>query len=231
ELNATQRVLQSTLGRSTLMFRPPYSADAEPSSADEVTPILDAAALGYVTVGEYLDPQDWRLKEADGSPRTADAIARAVVSRVLSGHGNTILLHDGGGDWAATVAALKRFVPELEARGFRFVPVSELAGRPRATVMPAVSPRDRALLGGDRLAFELLWLAQVFLHAAFLAGIALGAARVLFVSVLALAARWRERRPAVPAIAPEVSVLIAAYNEGPVIARTLDAVLASRMAP
>jgi cellulose synthase/poly-beta-1,6-N-acetylglucosamine synthase-like glycosyltransferase len=233
ELNATQRVLQSTLGRSTLMFRPPYSADAEPTSAEEVTPVLDAAALGYVTVGEYLDPQDWRLHEPDGSRRGGDAIARAVVSRVLTGHGNTILLHDGGGDRSATVAALRQFVPELQARGYRFVPVSELVGRPRDVVMPPVSPRDRTLLGGDRVAFELLWLTQTFLHAAFLAGIGLGAARVLFVTTLALAARWRERRRrALPAVPLDgVSVLIAAYNEAPVVERTIRAVLASREPP
>jgi cellulose synthase/poly-beta-1,6-N-acetylglucosamine synthase-like glycosyltransferase/spore germination protein YaaH/peptidoglycan/xylan/chitin deacetylase (PgdA/CDA1 family) len=233
ELNATQRVLQSTLGRSTLMFRPPYSADAEPTSAEEVTPMLDAAALGYVTVGEYLDPQDWRLHEPDGTRRGGDGIARAVVSRVLTGHGNTILLHDGGGDRSATVAALRQFVPELEARGYRFVPVSELVGKPRDVVMPPVSPRDRTLLGGDRVAFELLWLTQTFLHIAFLAGIVLGAARVLFVTTLALAARWREwRRPALPAAPPaQASVLIAAFNEAPVIARTIRAVLASREPP
>ncbi len=233
ELNATQRVLQSTLGRSTIMFRPPYSADAEPTSAEEVTPILDAAALGYVTVGEYLDPQDWRLRETDGTRRGGDAIARAVVSRVLSGHGNTILLHDGGGDRSATVAALRIFVPQLEAQGYRFVPVSELVGRPRDAVMPVVSPSDRTLLGGDRLAFELLWLTQTFLHAAFLAGIVLGAARVFFVTALALAARWRERRRRRPLAPPAggVSVLIAAYNEAPVIVRTISAVLASREPP
>jgi cellulose synthase/poly-beta-1,6-N-acetylglucosamine synthase-like glycosyltransferase len=195
--------------------------------------MLDAAALGYVTVGEYLDPQDWRLREADGTRRGGGAIARAVVSRVLTGHGNTILLHDGGGDRSATVAALRQFVPELEARGYRFVPVSELVGKPRDVVMPAVSPRDRTLLGGDRLAFELLWLTQTFLHVAFLAGIVLGAARVLFMTLLALAARWRERRRRPwPAVSTGgVSVLIAAYNEAPVIARTIRAVLASREPP
>jgi cellulose synthase/poly-beta-1,6-N-acetylglucosamine synthase-like glycosyltransferase len=215
------------------MFRPPYSADAEPTSAEEVAPMLDAAALGYVTVGEYLDPQDWRLRDPDGTRRGGDAIARAVVSRVLTGHGNTILLHDGGGDRSATVAALRQFVPELEARGYRFVPVSELVGKPRDVVMPKVSPRDRTLLGGDRVAFELLWLTQTFLHAAFLAGIVLGAARVLFMTTLALAARWREgRRRALPAVPPGgVSVLIAAFNEAPVIARTIRAVLASREPP
>ena len=237
ELNATQRVLQSTLGRSTLLFRPPYNADAEPTSAEEVTPILDAAALGYVTVGEYLDPQDWRLREPDGSVRGGDAIARAVVARVEAGHGNTLLLHDGGGDRSATVAALRRFVPELKARGYRFVTVSELSRTDRDHVMPPVSPSDRALLGGDRVAFDLLWLSQTVLHALFLAGIALGTARVLFVTTLALVA-WRRERHAqhhgltTPGSAPAtISVLIAAFNEAPVVSRTVRSVLDSRVEP
>src|SRR5205823_9574758 len=149
--------------RSTLMFRPPYSADAEPTSAEEVTPILEAAALGYVTVGEYLDPQDWRLRDPNGTRRGGEELARAVMTRVQAGHGNTILLHDGGGDRSATVDALRRFVPEPERRGYRLLPVSELAGKTRAIVMPAVSPRDRTLLGSDRVVFELLWLTQTFL--------------------------------------------------------------------
>ena len=233
ELNATQRVLQSTLGRSTLMFRPPYNADAEPSSAEEVAPIIAAAALGYVTVGEYLDPQDWRLHTPAGQTRTGDDIAADVVERVLAGHGNTILLHDGGGDRAATVAAMRRFVPQLEAQGYRFVAVSELVGKPRDVVMPPVSPQDRALIGGDRVAFDLLWFGQTVLRFAFLAGIALGTARVLFVSALALIARWRERRRRALTAPPglRASVLIAAYDEAPVIVRTIEAVLASHIAP
>jgi cellulose synthase/poly-beta-1,6-N-acetylglucosamine synthase-like glycosyltransferase/spore germination protein YaaH/peptidoglycan/xylan/chitin deacetylase (PgdA/CDA1 family) len=232
ELNATQRVLQSDLGRSTLMFRPPYNADAEPTSAEEVRPILDAARLGYFTVGEYLDPQDWRLRAPDGRVRTPDEIAERVIELVHGGHGNAILLHDGGGDRSATLAALRRFVPALEKEGYRFVPVSELAGAPRDKVMPPVSPRDRALLGGDRIAFVTLFAVESFLRWAFLAGIALGAARVLWMTVLALAGRRQERRRRYPDVPPpSVSVLIAAYNEAPVIARTIAAVLANQVAP
>lgn len=235
ELNATQRVLQSTLGRSTLLFRPPFNADAEPTSAEEVTPILEAATLGYATVGEYLDPQDWRRQDPGGGVRTAEELARDVVDRVEAGHGNTLLLHDGGGDRAATVAAMRLFVPELRARGYRFVPVSELSGKTRDGVMPVVSRGDRALLGGDRVAFDLLWLGQTVLHAAFLAGIVLGTLRVLFVTVLALFAAWRERvrrrRAAPEPPAHTISVLIAAYHEAPVITRTISTVLASRVPP
>ncbi len=232
ELTLTQRVLQSSLGHSTLMFRPPYNADAEPTSAEEVLPMLEAAKLGYFTVGEYLDPQDWRLRDRDGHRRTAADIAERVVELVHNGHGNAILLHDGGGDRTATLEAIKLFVPQLRAEGYRFVLVSDLAGVPRDKVMPTVSPQDRAVLGGDKLAFYLLYVTENFLRWAFLAGIALGAARVLWMTVLALVARRRERRRRFAAQpAPSVSVLIAAYNEKPVIARTIAAVLANSLEP
>ncbi len=241
ELNATQRVLQSTLGHSTLLFRPPYNADAEPTSAEEVAPMLEAARLGYATVGEYIDPQDWRLRTPEGQLRGPQDIADAVVERVASGHGNTVLLHDGGGDRHATIEAIRRFVPELRARGYRFVTVSELSRETRAQVMPAVSPRDRALLGGDRVAFDLLWFGQTVLQIAFLSGLVLGTLRVLFMTTLAVIAAWRQRRrerrlaasaaPAPPAPVVRASVVIAAYHEAPVINRTIAAVLASHVAP
>jgi cellulose synthase/poly-beta-1,6-N-acetylglucosamine synthase-like glycosyltransferase/spore germination protein YaaH/peptidoglycan/xylan/chitin deacetylase (PgdA/CDA1 family) len=232
ELNATQRVLQSDLGRSTLMFRPPYNADAEPTSAEEVRPILDAAALGYFTVGEYLDPQDWRLHSPEGRARTPDDIAERVVELVHGGHGNAILLHDGGGDRTATLEAVRRFVPRLRAEGYQFVTVSALVGASRDNVMPHVSPQDRALLGSDRVAFYALYVVENFLRWAFMLGIALGAARVVWMTVLALFGRRRERaRRFDTAHAPTVSVLIAAYNEKPVIARTIEAVLANTVRP
>ncbi len=232
ELNATQRVLQANIGRSTLMFRPPYNADAEPTSAEEVLPILEAAKLGYFTVGEYLDPQDWRLRDPGGALRTPQEIADRVIDLVHLGHGNAILLHDGGGDRSATLAALKIFVPALRAEGYRFTTISGLVGEPRAAVMPPVSPSDRALLGGDRVAFQALFVTETFLRWAFLAGIALGAARVLWMTVLALLAWRRERRQRFPDVPPPtISVLIAAYNEQPVIARTIEAVLGNTVAP
>ncbi|MCC6349067.1 MAG: glycosyltransferase [Candidatus Eisenbacteria bacterium] len=232
ELNATQRALQSDIGHSTLMFRPPYNADAEPTSAEEVQPMLDAAALGYFTVGEYIDAQDWRLRDSDGRLRTPEAIADEIIGQVHAGHGNVVLLHDGGGDRSATLAALRLIVPRLKAEGYRFVSVSELKGFSRDQAMPPVSVRDRALIGGDRVAFDLLYWVGTFLSWAFLAGIVLGAARVVVMTVLALLARRAERRRRrVDAPLPTVSVLIAAYDERPVIARTIEAVLAGSLAP
>ncbi len=227
ELNATQRVIEAETGRSTILFRPPYNADAEPTSAEEIRPILAASELGYVTVGEYLDPQDWRLVNTDASghsqPRPAADIAQSVLDAVHTENGNAILFHDGGGDRSRTVEALETIVPELSHEGYRFVTVSELAGLTRDQVMPRLAQRDRALRGADLVTFEGAFAVQTFLYWAFLAAIALGSARVVFITALALIAA---RRPNVASrYRGTVSVLIAAYNERLLIARTLRAVL------
>ena len=234
ELNATQRVIEAELGRSTVLFRPPYNADAEPASADEVTPILRAAQLGYVTVGESLDPEDWQLAAEDSfaspRPRTGRDVANAILEQVHALRGNAVLLHDGGGDRSRTVEALRIVVPQLKREGYRFVTVSALAGLDRDQVMPALAPRDQALRGVDRVTFESAFLIETCLYWAFLTAIGLGALRVLWVTTLALV-EARRRRPVVTTQKQDVSVMIAAYNEGKVITRTLRAVLDGETAP
>src|ERR1044072_483978 len=47
ELNATQRLIESVTGRSTVLFRPPYFGDAEADKPQEVEPALVAQNLGF----------------------------------------------------------------------------------------------------------------------------------------------------------------------------------------
>ena len=230
ELNATQRVFQSILHRSTLLFRPPYNADAEPRNRDEVVPIEIASQLNYVTVLEFLDPQDWNTEERfpDGSihHRTAQEMLNTLLTQLDTEKGNCVLMHDGGGDRTETVKLIGMLVPELRKRGYEFVTVSDLINSTRDAVNPPVTSADSLMLANDRIVFETMYLAEVFITIAFISAIVLGALRVLFVTVLALIARARERRLRFDdSYRPPVSVVIAAYNEGKVIARTIDAVL------
>lgn len=225
ELNLTQRVFQSLLGRSSVLFRPPYHADADPTSAEEVRPMAVASRLGYVTVAESLDPEDWRLTESDGGvqrPRTAEDIVAESLLQIEGGHGNCLLLHDGGGDRSATVTALRALIPLLKSRGYRFVGVSALMGRTREDVMPPTQERPWLLLT-HRLAFTLSSWGATLLELAFTGAIVLGVARLALILALAL----RSRRVTGPEFRPPVTVVIAAYNEARVIVRTVKSVLAS----
>ncbi len=233
EINATQRVFQSILHRSTLLFRPPYNADAEPTAREEVMPIVTASEMNYITVLEFLDPQDWKTEERleDGTirKRTAQEMLQTVLQQIETEKGSCILLHDGGGDRSETVKLIPLLVNELQKRGKKFVTVSALVNATRDDVNPKVTNSDTLMLASDRVVFEMMYLFELFLSIAFVSAIILGTLRVVFITVMALVAKYKERHhaPFDETYRPPVSVVIAAYNEGKVIGRTLDAVLAN----
>ena len=72
------------------------------------------AARDLRPVGWSVDPRDWDTEHV-----TTAQIVQNVMSHT---HAHDIILeHDGGGDRAHTVAALKIFIPELLNKGFNFV--------------------------------------------------------------------------------------------------------------
>jgi len=204
ELRMTQVALTAASGRSTVLLRPPYSSIPSAVRADTMTawrPLLDD---GYLLVLSDLDGKDW----------SADATVDSIVegSTPVDGAGGIVLLHDGGGDRARTVEAVDRLIGDLQARGYRFVTVADLAGLQRddampfagrlsvarSTLLPAVIAVGNALAGG----FTVLAMA--------LAGLA-----VLRSLLLVWAARRHvaDQDAPDPAFTPSVSVLIPAYNE------------------
>ena len=160
ELNLTERLFDSKLGVKPVLFRPPYSIDQEPDTADQVRPLEVAQDMGYITIGDKIDPNDWR----DNPHRSAEEITADVSCQTcrparatISCCGNIILLHDGGGDRSETVSALPMIIEGLRARGYEIVPVSQLMGKTRADVMPPICPQ-RALgaHGSTAIGFWLL---------------------------------------------------------------------------
>jgi peptidoglycan-N-acetylglucosamine deacetylase len=223
ELNATQRLVQAYTGRSMTLFRAPYFGDAEPTTADELGPALEAQRAGYTVVGLHVDAEDWQR------PGT-DAIVNQVLSQVHeatpSESDNIVLLHDGGGDRAQTVEALPRIIAALRAQGYRFVPVSQLIGVTPAQAMPKVAGGDLTAVRTDVAIFLVIAGLTALLAWLFYVAIALGIARAVVMAALAWFQTLR-KRPEPPVFEPSVSVIIPAYNEERVIAASIARVLAS----
>ncbi|HTK35239.1 MAG TPA: polysaccharide deacetylase family protein [Caulobacteraceae bacterium] len=228
ELTATQRAIEAILKRSVALFRPPYNADSEPNSYGELMPVAVAYQAGYVTAGETIDPHDWdTTHRPDGKPGrlTGPDIVASVLAQV--DHGQAVLLHDSGGDRSATLAALDPLITALQQRGYRFSTIGELEGRSRDQTMPQLSPADLRLARIDSVAFGMNHAFQVFLFWGFSAAIVLGLARIAL--MIGLAAGRRPHAPEAPADSlPAIDVLVAAYNEAPVIAGTIRSLLGSR---
>ena len=227
ELNITQRLFQVITGRSLRLFRPPYFGDAEPSTPAEVEPLITAQKLGYLIVGLRIDPDDWKKPDPTlivqrTLTRLADRSDRA---------GQVVLLHDSGGNRSRTVQALPVLIDALRAQGYRLVTVGELAGMTPAQAMPPTT-RGSLDLALDRLGFSFFRDVDMLLRVLFISAIALGVARLIFLSCLALVHRlWGRRPPPTPAVdapgAALVSVLIPCFNEEKVIVGSITRILES----
>lgn len=116
QLASTKGLIEQAGHYHPCLFRPPYG-------------IVDrrlekrVRRLGMTTVLWNVDPSDYE-----------DPGARVIVERVASHArpGAIIVLHDGGGMRAQTVAAVPRIVNALRRRGYRFVTVDHLLGYLRA---------------------------------------------------------------------------------------------------
>lgn len=219
ELNTNQRLIEELTGHSTILLRPPYLIDAEPSKPDEFLPVLRAQKMGYIMVGALIDSQDWQR------PSSAQ-----ILQRVVDGlsDGSVILLHDAGGDRSQTVKALPEIIKILRRMGYRFVTVSQLLGKKRDEVMPPVQASEIPYLGFDWAVFTGIAGWEHGVAALFQLSICLGIFRFLFLIILS--ARQHRRRYLKgfnSELQPLVSVVIAAYNEEKVICKTISSVLES----
>jgi cellulose synthase/poly-beta-1,6-N-acetylglucosamine synthase-like glycosyltransferase/peptidoglycan/xylan/chitin deacetylase (PgdA/CDA1 family)/spore germination protein YaaH len=224
EINVTERLFGAKLGVKPLFFRPPYSVDQEPDTAEEVKPLEQVQEMGYITVGDKIDPNDWQMNPR----RSAEQITEDVLQQL--DRGNIILLHDGGGDRSQTVKALPMIIDGIRSRGYRIVSVAELLGDTRAQVMPPlVSSREHVAARFDDLAFWMFSLILIGIQDIFFLGDILMSGRLLIIGALAVIDRMRGSSSLVldPGFQPPVAVLVPAYNEEKVIERTVRSVLAS----
>ena len=97
------------IGARPRLFRPP-------GGSVSTTVTAAAEALGQRVVLWSVDPADWQ----------PGIRARQIVRRVLQAvrPGSIVILHDGGGDRSATIAALPAIVRGIRHRGLRLVAIA-----------------------------------------------------------------------------------------------------------
>lgn len=217
ELSYTQSVIAAATGMQTRLMRPPYSSTTDAVTVPQWTAYAEIGAQGYAVALSTQDTKDWT------DPGVARIVSAGVPERGTSGF---VLMHDGGGDRAQTVAALPALIERLQAEGFSLGTVSETTGTGPAqtTATPAQVWTGRALVAvtwvSDHVVSALAVLLVVFL--------VLGLVRALVLVVLASRhARGRRgtQEPAGPL--PSVSVVVPAYNESAGIAGTLRSLIAT----
>lgn len=104
EIRRAQAKINKTTGQTPKLFRSP-GGDWSPQL------LKDVAKAGLLPLDWSNDPRDW------ARPGVASIKQRMLAATP----GQILLCHDGGGDRSQTYAALSAVLPELKARGLRFV--------------------------------------------------------------------------------------------------------------
>ena len=230
EVKLTERLFASKLGVQPLYFRPPYDIDEEPETDDQAAPVVHIQHDGYTIIGSKLDTNDWNEHPRKSPAEITQSILAQLDTMKVKPQfrGSIILMHDGGGDRSATVAALPVLIAALRARGYSVVPVSALMGKTTAQVMPKLTFRQYLRAVPDSVAFSSVALIQKFITLVFFLGDILMSARLIVVGLFAIIDRLRKpHAQASPGYNPRVAVLIPAFNEETVIVRTIRSVLNS----
>ncbi|MFC8508146.1 polysaccharide deacetylase family protein [Streptomyces sp. NPDC057411] len=102
ELGSTSEVIERAIGAPPLWYRAPYGAWNRLSF--EI-----GAELG-------MEPMAWTVDTLDWQEPPTDSIVRRVLDG--AGPGIVVLNHDAGGNRSHSVAALKRYLPELLDAGY-----------------------------------------------------------------------------------------------------------------
>jgi cellulose synthase/poly-beta-1,6-N-acetylglucosamine synthase-like glycosyltransferase/peptidoglycan/xylan/chitin deacetylase (PgdA/CDA1 family) len=218
QLDFTEAVLVGITGRYPRFVRPPYSATSDAVAPADERALAELAGRRYIVALADYDAGDWRR------PGVAKIIDNASPRQ---GRGGVIMFHDGGGDRAQTVAAVRQLIPRLRARGYRFVPLRAMLGLSAAEAEPAVAGWQRLratlFLWAVRLAF---WLTTVLALVIAAVGV-LVALRVTFVVPAARVQMRRARSRPRADHQPTVAVVVPAYNEAVGIARAVSSLAAS----
>src|SRR5258705_9353460 len=208
-----------------MVSRHPFGIGHQPEYAEQVAQLPYPQELGYIIVGQRIDPDDWRMTE-DRHQRPAQEIADDVVRQAKNG--NVVLLHDGGGERAQTVAALPLIIDELRAKGYQFVSVSDLLGKTRADLMMPLTFREWLAARADGFIFSMFQWSRFAVATVFILGIVLVSGRALIIGILAIIEKLRPDNAKLPE-PPGVTVLIPAHNEESVIVQTVQSVLHSEL--
>ncbi|GAB2696095.1 glycosyltransferase [Mucilaginibacter koreensis] len=224
ELNATRSIIETVTGHSTILFRPPFNADAEPTTIPEVIPVAESRKQNYINIGEAIDPHDWEPGV------TADSIVARAIAQ--AGSGSMILLHDAGGDTREeTVKALPRIIQYYKSHGYQFTTIADVLGKPKSALMPPIEDdADSGVTGPLYKFFTVsLFYFNWFLLYVFLSAIFLAITRIILIGVLALRQFIDERKETKAidiASLPPVSIIVPGYNEEVTAAKTIQSLLA-----
>ncbi len=221
ELRSTGYIIESITGHATMLFRPPYNTDAEPTNPIQIRPIYTAKNEGYLTIGSSIDPQDWQK----------DVSADTIIARAISqqGLGNIILLHDAGGNRESTIKALPGIIEYYKSHGYQFVSLASLMNKKRIDIMPVANGTfNRYLESADATVFTAGYYFNRLISVIFFLAMLLSAMKIISLAVLAIRQKRNSGKKLPLTVAGskyKVSIIVPGYNEEITAPKTVENLL------
>ncbi len=148
QITSASNAIKAAIGTRPTFFRPPYGTMNR-------TVLAQARYAGETTVLWSDTGEDWKLPGVG-----------YIVSKILrlARDGAIILMHDGGGNRAQTVAALPIIITALKNRGFHFVTIQQIV---EDLVAPPSQRAYSNILSGTKISLTsttepLAWKRKVY---------------------------------------------------------------------
>jgi peptidoglycan-N-acetylglucosamine deacetylase len=215
----TQRIIRAVTGHNSAFFRPPYVGNDDQSLRDNLKTVLSTQRAGYIVTMYDFDTSDWDDSRDEKLP----------MPDLTGNEDITILLHDAGGDRSDTVAYIGRLADAAQEHGYSFVNLNQLYYQESDPLFAPVSATTEDTITHTTAQLAMIWPRQL-VRQLFILTVAALLLSLIINTTLAILHRRRsrrnyKRRP--KNYRPLVSVLIPAYNESDVLAKTVSSLLKS----
>lgn len=121
EIADTDAAIVEAAGFRPTLFRVPYDVETEPDTLEQMKIARTVAEAGLAVAGAAIDSFDWKREGAE-------RIVANIEAGLADPRNHLILLHDSGGDREQTLRALEKLIPDLQARGYKFIGLPEAMG-------------------------------------------------------------------------------------------------------
>lgn len=224
EVVGSERVLRHVAGVSAPLWRAPFTGADDITKQATIDALLRAQRLGYVHASYDFDTLDW-LHNA----REHESAADIPMPDLVNGDNITVLLHDAGGPHRErSIEYTRALIHKAKAAGYTFHTMPQVSPGLAGANIPVDSQVADTIAYAATLAY-FHW-PRILMHALFVFALLVVAVMGLVNTGLALHRRRRRRAivwPAAQDSTLRVSVALAAYNEEPVIERTLTSLMTS----